>query len=179
MIIGERLQLRAIEESDLPMLVKWRNDPDVSRHFFNHEPLSLTAQKRWYEAFQQKDDERYWIAEKRDDSAAVGTVALTGLDWRSRKAELGRVLVHPAEHRRQGYCREMCGLALGYAFDHLNLHRVSLEVFADNEPAIALYRELGFVEEGRFREHTFANGAYRDVLFFSLLSGEFETLNKG
>lgn len=33
------------------------------------------------------------------------------------------------------------------------LHKLSLSVFAHNEPAIALYRKFGFVEEGRRLKH--------------------------
>jgi RimJ/RimL family protein N-acetyltransferase len=32
-------------------------------------------------------------------------------------------------------------------------HKVSLQVFAHNDAAIALYRRFGFVEEGRLRRH--------------------------
>jgi ribosomal protein S18 acetylase RimI-like enzyme len=33
------------------------------------------------------------------------------------------------------------------------LHKLSLDVFAHNERAIALYRKFGFVEEGRRAKH--------------------------
>ncbi len=173
MIIGSRLRLRAIEPEDLPLLVCWRNDPAVYAHFYEHEPLSLAAQRRWFEAFQQRADEKYWLAEALDDPRPVGTIALVKLDWRNRRAELGRVLIAAGELRGAGYGRELCELALRYAFHHLNLHRITLDVFADNEPAVALYRRLGFVEEGRLRQHVFADGGYRDVLMFALLAEEF------
>ena len=173
MICGDRLRLRGIDDADLPLLVHWRNEPDVYRHFFEHEPVSPAMQKRWFAHFLERTDEKYWIAETRAEPTPVGTIALIRLDWRSRKAELGRVLVYPAEHRSQGYGAEMCRLALGYAFGHLNLNRVHLDVYADNASAIALYEKLGFREEGRLRQHVFREGAYRDVLVFSLLADEF------
>ena len=33
------------------------------------------------------------------------------------------------------------------------IHKLALEVFPHNEPAIGLYRKLGFVEEGLLRAH--------------------------
>jgi UDP-4-amino-4,6-dideoxy-N-acetyl-beta-L-altrosamine N-acetyltransferase len=172
MIVGKRIRLRAIELEDLPLLTKWRNDPAVYDCFYEHEPLSLAMQRRWFDAFLQKRDEKYWIAETLAEGEPIGAIGLLDIDWRNRRAELGRVLVAPGGGRRSGYGRELCELALRYAFDHLNLHRVQLDVFADNQAAVELYRQLGFREEGRLRQHVFARGRYRDVLVFSLLSDE-------
>jgi putative acetyltransferase len=42
------------------------------------------------------------------------------------------------------------------------LKRVELSVFVDNEPALALYRSLGFVVEGTKKFAAIRNGAYMD-----------------
>jgi ribosomal protein S18 acetylase RimI-like enzyme len=45
------------------------------------------------------------------------------------------------------------------------LHKLSLEVFPHNEPAIALYRKFGFVEEGRrVRQYRRASGELWDSI---------------
>jgi len=171
MIVGPRIQLRALERSDLPTLVGWRNDPEIYRWFFEHEPLSLARQETWFERLLQKQDEWLWLAETPGERDVVGMIGLSRIDWRNRRAEMGRLIVSP-RHRRHGYAREMSELALAYAFEHLNLHRVTLEVFADNAAAIALYARLGFQEEGCLRQHVFAQGRYRDVLIMAKLRPE-------
>ncbi len=45
----------------------------------------------------------------------------------------------------------------------LNLHRLELEVFVDNEAAIHLYQKFGFVIEGRLVDFAFRDGEYADV----------------
>jgi RimJ/RimL family protein N-acetyltransferase len=51
-----------------------------------------------------------------------------------------------------------------------DVHKVSLEVFAHNEAAIALYRKLGFAEEGRLRKHyRRASGELWDVVVMGKL----------
>jgi RimJ/RimL family protein N-acetyltransferase len=42
--------------------------------------------------------------------------------------------------------------------------RIELHVYADNHPAIGLYRKHGFVEEGVLRDGAYIDGAFRDLL---------------
>ena len=44
----------------------------------------------------------------------------------------------------------------------LNLTRLELEVFADNEHAVRLYERHGFELEGTLRQHSFRGGRYVD-----------------
>jgi RimJ/RimL family protein N-acetyltransferase len=49
------------------------------------------------------------------------------------------------------------------------LHKLCLEVFADNTTAIALYRKCGFVEEGhRGKHYRRANGELWDSIIMGL-----------
>lgn len=70
------------------------------------------------------------------------------------------------------------GRGLGRTLMHRLLHwadrwgavlRIELQVHADNERAIALYRSLGFVEEGRHRAYALKDGRYVDSLSMARL----------
>jgi UDP-4-amino-4,6-dideoxy-N-acetyl-beta-L-altrosamine N-acetyltransferase len=174
MIVGKRVQLRAVEEEDLPLLVRWRNDPEVYRHFYEQEPLSLVMQRAWFEKLLEKPDERLWMIEVRDTGEAIGTVGLVHIDWRNRKAEWGRFLIYPDEYRHGGYGSEVECLILRYFFDHMNMNRLQCEVFADNEKVIALHKEFGFQQEGLFRQYVFKEGRYRSVAYLALLREEYD-----
>ena len=54
----------------------------------------------------------------------------------------------------------LMGAAVDLADKWLNLMRLELDVYTDNEPAIRLYKKFGFVIEG-----TLVNYAYRDGQF--------------
>jgi len=45
----------------------------------------------------------------------------------------------------------------------LNLTRLELEVYTDNEPAIRLYNKFGFVMEGTLTHFAFRDGEYVDA----------------
>lgn len=55
------------------------------------------------------------------------------------------------EHRGRGGGRMLMEAALAARPEHV--HKLELEVWPDNEPAIALYRKMGFEEEGLRRDH--------------------------
>jgi UDP-4-amino-4,6-dideoxy-N-acetyl-beta-L-altrosamine N-acetyltransferase len=173
MIVGKRIQLRAIEYEDLPLLVKWRNDPEVYQYFFEHEPLSLAMQRGWFEKFLTHSDERFWIVETKDTLEAIGTVGLVHLDWRNRKGEWGRLLIYPSKYRHGGYGAEIESLILRYFFDHLNMNRLEGEVFLENESVWKMHQKFGFKQEGLFRQYIFQDGKYKDVVYIAMLREEY------
>jgi RimJ/RimL family protein N-acetyltransferase len=72
------------------------------------------------------------------------------------------------EWRGRGVGSALIQAAIGWARDH-GLHKLSLEVFAHNTAAIALYRKCGFVEEGhRVKHYRRANGELWDSLVMGL-----------
>jgi len=103
--------------------------------------------------------------------AAAGHIELNKIDREGRSAVLSRVLVDPAR-RGDGLSRAMVAAALDMAFGHPALHRVALNVFDFNEPAIRCYRSLGFVDEGLQRDTYRVNGTYWSTIRMSLLEDE-------
>jgi RimJ/RimL family protein N-acetyltransferase len=72
------------------------------------------------------------------------------------------------EWRGRGVGSALFQAAIDWARGH-GLHKLSLEVFARNTAAIALYRKCGFVEEGhRVRHYRRASGELWDSLVMGL-----------
>jgi putative acetyltransferase len=58
---------------------------------------------------------------------------------------------------------------IDFADNWLNLTRLELEVYADNEAAIHLYESFGFEIEGTLRKHAFRDGRYIDSIVMGRL----------
>ncbi len=70
--------------------------------------------------------------------------------------------------RGRGVGSALVAAAIGWARSH-GLHKLSLEVFAHNAAAIALYRKWGFVEEGRrARQYRRSSGEQWDTIVMGL-----------
>jgi RimJ/RimL family protein N-acetyltransferase len=71
--------------------------------------------------------------------------------------------------RGRGVGAALVQAAVGWARDQ-GLHKLSLEVFAHNTAAIALYRKCGFMEEGRrVRQYRRASGELWDSIVMGLM----------
>jgi putative acetyltransferase len=53
--------------------------------------------------------------------------------------------------------------AVDLADKWLNLTRLELDVYTDNEPAIRLYKKFGFVIEGTLVNYAYRDGQYVDT----------------
>ena len=81
--------------------------------------------------------------------------------------EIGMMVA--ADRRGRGVGTALVAAAIEWARAR-GLHKLTLSVFPHNEPAIALYRKLGFVEEGRHSKHIRrANGELWDLIDMGLL----------
>jgi putative acetyltransferase len=67
--------------------------------------------------------------------------------------------------------------ALDLADKWLNLSRLELEVYTDNEPGIRLYKKFGFQVEGTLIQFAFRNGEFVDVYTMARLKPKTDTPN--
>lgn len=70
-------------------------------------------------------------------------------------------------HRGKGIGQRLLEVTIAKSTE-LGLEKIELSVYSSNEPAIALYRKLGFVEEGRKKRGRLVDGTYEDVVLMAL-----------
>jgi RimJ/RimL family protein N-acetyltransferase len=169
MIEPSRVALRAGEDADEDMLYRLRADLDSWEQRNPAPPAPLTrAQFREQQASAASNGGVVFTATL--DGVAVGRATLFHEDPLARHAEVGIALL--PEARGQGVGTEVMRQLAEFAFVRRNLRRVHLGVIASNAAAIASYRKVGFVEEGRRREHCWVRGRYEDELVMGLLRAE-------
>ena len=122
------------------------------------------------EEWRQDRGYAFFIFENRD-AALLGGITLSNV--RRGVAQSATVAYWIGEtHARQGIMTEALGCALGFAFDHLGLHRVDAACRPENEASCGLLMKTGFREEGYARKYLRINGVWQDHLLFGLLRDE-------
>ncbi len=174
MIRYKRIRWRGPERADIPLFTAWINDPDVIAGLIMYRPQSLVEEEGWFEGMiKRPPDERLFVTEIADGDGwrPIGTCGYHNLDWRNRQAEVG-IMLGEKSVWNQGYGTETMELLVHYGFQTLNLHRIHLQVLADNPRAVRCYEKVGFQLEGRQRDDIYKNGEYIDVLRMSVLRPE-------
>lgn len=167
---NEKYYLRSIQESDLQWLAGLRNNEETWPYLGTLNFTNLPRQRHWFEKMSVDFKQMNFLFCQRHSKERLGFVRMDELDTINGNIRVGGD-IHP-KHRGKGLGKEMYKLIFQLAFKELRLHRVWLLVVDFNEPAIALYKKLGFKEEGRYREAFFRNGHYYDYIVMSVLENE-------
>ncbi|WP_031159963.1 GNAT family N-acetyltransferase [Streptomyces durhamensis] len=171
---GHRVRLRAVEPDDWTVFMRFADD-DGRRGRRLDLPRSAESYRAWAkeQAVAECDDDRFLLAVETTVTAElVGTVGSHRTGPRSGWFECDVTI--GADHRRKGYAAEAVVLLLRFMFAERRYHKCLAAVFAHNEASLALFRGLGFTEEGRLREHVFFAGRYHDLVMMGMLADEFD-----
>jgi RimJ/RimL family protein N-acetyltransferase len=145
---------------------------------FPARPFSIKATQEWIEKEQSKDrpDQFYFMIRSLKDERLLGDIGLDGIQWNHGDTFMGIGLGNREDWGR-GYGSDALRLILRYAFNELNLFRVSLNVFEYNTRAIRAYEKVGFVHEGRMRRSLNREGRRWDVLYMGITLDEWAMLD--
>lgn len=180
---SNRVRLTSWLPQDLPALAQWYQQSDFLRLLDARPayPYSEAFLGQWLEERQKSSDAFIFAvrpahaakpATTATDDTLLGYVELDGILWSHQVSWISIAIGE--EHWGHGYGYEAMQLALNFAFQELNLHRIQLTVFSYNDRAIALYEKLGFQREGVYREFVQRSGDRHDMYLYGLLRPEWQ-----
>ena len=105
------------------------------------------------------------------DDRALGALAVTVVNARSRICEISRVMVAP-DSRRSGVALTAIWLACRLSLHDHGMHRIQAECYGDNSAAHRLFERAGFTREGTRRRAYWRRGGWLDGVLFGLLAEE-------
>ncbi|SDK54357.1 GNAT family N-acetyltransferase [Microbulbifer yueqingensis] len=168
---GDGVQLRWLEEADLPALLALFGDPEVVRFMAISRLRSRTEAELFLQSIVEGFQEGslyQWGVEL--DGQLVGTCTLAGINRDNRHAEIGFAL-DPARRGRGVMVRAVRPL-LDFAFGQLDMHRIEADVDPRNTPSIRLLEKQGFTREGLLRERYLEEDGFQDAIIYGLLRRE-------
>jgi len=171
MLEGKYVELRQIEESDLPELRDWRNSPYIRAYTREYRPLNMVNQKKWFELLSADRSNIMFAIETKGGEVTFGCCGLTGINWKEGHGEVS-IYLGEGEWQGKGYATDALQLLLKYGFEELRLHRIYAIIFEYNEASVKFFEKNGFEFEGRHREARFWDGKFHDELVYGVLESE-------
>lgn len=176
---GELTTLRPFVADDARAMAHLLADPELLRltasvtstaeaENFPSEPGDEVI--AWYASRAEQDERMDLAIVDNSTGDVVGEVVFNEVDPIANSCNF-RTLIGTAG-RNRGLGTDAARLFLGYGFEQLGLHRISLGVFAFNPRAQRVYEKAGFRVEGVFRDALRFDGEYIDEIRMAILAPE-------
>jgi RimJ/RimL family protein N-acetyltransferase len=163
---GEAFVVRPSRSSDAPSFL------DLYRTVVREERYVRTEAIRRGTRYYRKSLAKSWEPDEANLLAVHGGRVIGQLGISREENPVTRhvasigMMVAP-DWRGRGVGSALLSEALRWAHE-MGVEKVALSVYPDNEPARALYRKFGFVEEGRLSGHSKKRIGYRDEIVMGL-----------
>ncbi len=171
-ISGPRLRLRSMTEADLPLKVKWYNDPDIRKTLILDEVLELDKTIQWFDAVRDSGARLDLIIET-DAARPIGQISLVDIDRKNKTAEIVLV-IGEKDCWGKGVMVEAETLLIRWAFDRLGMDKIRAQTRPENIASLITMKKLGFRIEGTLRQEVIVAGNRIDVVTLGLLPDDFK-----
>ncbi|QGU96827.1 GNAT family N-acetyltransferase [Clostridium bovifaecis] len=173
---GEKIYIRFLELSDAQAVL---NLNLVNKGFF--EGYVSTRSDSFYTLKSREDFIRDSIKQREEDKAYSFGIFEKGTDKLIGNIALTEILRGPLQscyigyyldldQNGKGYMIEATKLAVRFAFDELNLHRIEAGVMPHNIRSMRVLEKAGFHKEGIAKKNVKINGKWEDHQVLAIIS---------
>ncbi len=128
--------------------------------------ISVEQEARFIERFRKNSKDIMLIALDGDEIVANASIECNRIKRYSHRAELSVTVLR--DYWRKGIGSTLVNAMIDFA-RNVGIEVIYLDVRADNERAIALYRKFGFDSIGIFKNYFNINNKFYDAIFMQLL----------
>lgn len=154
----EGLTIRRAEPEDSSALFEMFASPKL---YANTLQLPYPSREMWRRRLAEAGDETHNLVAV-VDGKVVGMFSLHTFTRPRRHHAAAIGLTVQDDWHGKGVGTALMRAGIDLADNWLNLMRLELEVYTDNEAAVRLYERFGFEREGVLRRHAYRDGHYVD-----------------
>lgn len=122
-------------------------------------------------------DDRYFFLIISPDGQIIGESVINEIDWDLRCANFRIGIFHSTE-RGKGIGTWATELTRDFAFEHLKLHRLELDVYSFNPRAEKAYLKAGFKIEGILRDAVLDGDRFADDILMAMLEDDWRRIKE-
>jgi RimJ/RimL family protein N-acetyltransferase len=163
---GKLVRLRPPRSEDVPAMITWFEDMEVTRFLELRHPPGIEAEKEWLEKTARDPNEIVWVIEH--GGRAVGSTGIHRIDWKHGSGTTGTVI---GDRRSwgKGLGREVMQLRAEYAFTQLPMRKLKSAYMDGNEASARAQAACGYKQVGRYQLERFVDGRWVDMILTELM----------
>ncbi len=153
-------------------IYRWRNSNHIRKYMFTDRLITREEHDLWFDRVKKNNAQINGIINRpiakilHYQEQPIGFINFTDIDQENNKCSWGFYIGE--ENAPKGSGQIMGFLSLNHIFEEFKLRKLCAEVLGFNERSIRYHRKLGFIEEGRLKEHVFKHDRYVDVILMAL-----------
>lgn len=172
---GKKTNLRPLDkERDLKSFLVWMNDQEILQYLSRFAPVTRIQEEKW---FMTELIDNFVLAIETKDGALIGDVGLHRIDYRNGTSEIG-IMIGNNNYWNQGYGFDAEMNMLNFAFNTLNLRKITHRAFSFNQRSVGLAQKCGGIKEGILRREIFKNGKYHSLVIFAIFKNRWQKIWK-
>jgi putative acetyltransferase len=161
----EGLEIRRAEADDCSAIYEMFRSPKVYEGTLQ---LPYPSREQWRKRISENESCYSLVAVSGEH--VIGMLTVDTFPTRPRRRHVGHIGISVTEAwQGKGVGKALMQAGIDLADKWLNLSRLELEVYSDNDAAIRLYEQFGFEREGVLRQHAFRDGRYVDSIMMGRL----------
>ncbi len=167
-LTGSKIQLRALEPSDVSFLFEVENNPDIWNVSNTNSPYSKYYLEQYiinsHNDIYSEKQLRLIIETKR--KKMVGALDLFEFEPKHLRAGIGILII--TKERKKGYASEALDVIIDYAKNALFLNQLFCNIEEDNKLSLKLFKDKGFEVSGTKKKWHRTSEGYKDEYFLQL-----------
>jgi [ribosomal protein S5]-alanine N-acetyltransferase len=169
-LTGQNIYLREVRISDVTeSYYRWMNDPAITQFLESRfYPNSIDSLKEYVKSKQDDSTNVFLAIVIKENHRHIGNIKLGAINWIHRFADVG-IIIGEKDCWGKGYASEALTLVTKYAFDTLNLHKLTAGCYEMNQGSVKAFQKVGYYIEVIQKSQFYYQGAYVDAVVLAIL----------
>jgi len=160
-------------DRDKPTAAHWINDQQLTQYMVTRLPKTVDEEGQWIENVNTNKRHAFSLGIEAPDGEFIGIMTLCKIDYLNGTAETAS-MIGRHEYQGYGYGTDARLALLWYAFNMLNLRKITSSVIACNARSEKSLVRCGYEVEGRLHNQIVRFGQIYDMKLLAVYREQFE-----
>lgn len=156
---GIAFRLRPVEDSDVPLLLALRGNPELNKYLHATSPLA-SEQLNWLTKYYERPGDFYFVIERKTTGMPEGVISVYDIDSENISGEWGRWILK----LNSLAAIESTLLIYRCAFEVLDLSHVFCRTVMNNQSVVSFHDSCGITNKKILKRHFSLNDQLYDAV---------------